>query len=79
MEIAVIALVLIFSVILCIVEIPKMLAGKLIRELWTFSILLLLGVAMTILKSLDVPLPNPSDWIAWVYSPVSNILKDFFE
>jgi hypothetical protein len=79
MEIAAIVLVLAFSSILCIVEIPKMLAMKLNRELWTFLILLVLGVALAILKSLNVSIPNPSDWIAWVYSPVSNVLKDFLK
>ncbi|ADK16930.1 hypothetical protein [Clostridium ljungdahlii] len=71
--------VLIFSTILCIVEIPKMLKENLHRELWTFSILLGLGTVLAILKSLNVDIPNPSDFIAWVYSPLTNIVKNLLE
>jgi len=67
--------VLVFSTVLCFIEIPKMLQGKLYRELWTFSILLGLGTVLAILKSLDVDIPNPSDLIAWVYSPFAGVMK----
>jgi len=68
-----------FATILCIVEIPKMLNGKLIRELVTFSVLLALGTLLVILKSLDVTIPNPSDFVIWVYKPISNILKSLLQ
>ena len=64
-----------FDTILCIVEIPKMLQQKLLKELITFSVLLLLGTVITVMKSFDMKVPNPSDFIAWVYSPVSNLMK----
>lgn len=70
-----ISAVLVFSTVLCIIEIPKMLKQKLIRELWTFSLLLGLGTVLAILKSLDVDIPNPSDFIAWVYSPFTEVIK----
>lgn len=66
---------LIFSTALCYIEIPKMLQDKLFRELWTFSALLVFGTVLAILKSLDVNIPNPSDFIAWVYSPVREVIK----
>jgi hypothetical protein len=72
--VAIIALV-IFDVIVCVIEIPKMLKQKLIKELVTFSVLLLLGTAVGVMKSLDIKVPNPSDFLAWVYSPVSDIMK----
>jgi len=64
-----------FDIILCIVEIPKMRKEKLIRELWTFSILLTFGTVLAVMKSLDMYIANPSDWIAWVYSPISGFMK----
>jgi hypothetical protein len=67
--------VLVFSTVLSIIEVPKMLQNKLYRELVTFSVLLALGTTLAILKSLDVNIPNPSEWIAWVYSPVKDIMK----
>ncbi|QTL99240.1 hypothetical protein GM661_15390 [Iocasia frigidifontis] len=70
-----IVMTLVFSTILCIVEIPKMLKERLYRELWTFSILLGLGTVLAILKSLDIEIPNPSDFIAWVYSPLTGIME----
>jgi glucan phosphoethanolaminetransferase (alkaline phosphatase superfamily) len=69
-----IALVL-FDIIVCSIEIPKMLKQKLIKELITFSILLLLGTVIGMMKSLDMKVPNPSDFLAWVYSPVSDLMK----
>lgn len=75
MTIVAILAVLVFAVVLSIIEVPKMLKSKLYRELWSFSILLLFGVTLAILKSLDVPLFNPSDWVAFVFSPVSDLIK----
>jgi hypothetical protein len=72
--VALIALV-VFDIVVCVIEIPKMLKGKLIRELITFSILLLYGTAIGVMKSLDMKVPNPSDFLAWVYSPVSDLMK----
>lgn len=79
MAIISIVMTLVFSTILCMIEIPKMLKERLYRELWTFSILLGLGIILAILKSLDVEIPNPSDFIAWVYSPLSDIMKSLLK
>lgn len=76
MAIVSILAVLVFSTVLCITEIPKMLKERLYRELWTFSILLAAGTILTVLKSLDVEIPNPSDFIAWVYSPLAETMKN---
>lgn len=74
-----ILLVLAFGTVLCFYEIPKMLKSKSYKELWTFCILLALGVTLAILKSLNILIPNPSDWIAWVYSPVSDLMKELLK
>ena len=71
--------VLVFGTVLCLYEIPKMLKSKSYKELWTFSILLALGVILAILKSLDIQISNPSDWIAWVYSPVSDLMRELLK
>ena len=68
--------VAVFSIVICIVEIPKMLDQKLYRELWVFCILLGTGTILAILKSFDVEIPNPSDFIAWVYSPLAETMKN---
>ena len=71
--------VLAFSTVLCIVEIPKMLHEKLFKELWMFAILLVLGTVLAILKSLDVEIPNPSNLVAWIYSPLKEVIKSLWE
>jgi len=65
----------VFDIILCIVEIPKMCKQKLFRELWAFSVLLTFGTVLAVMKSLDFYIYNPSDFIAWVYSPISGFMK----
>jgi hypothetical protein len=79
MNIVTILAVMVFATVLSFVEVPKMLKSKSYREFWIFSILLLLGVTLAILKSLSVPLSNPSDWVAWVFSPVSDLIKPIFK
>ncbi len=75
MTIIVILSVLILGAVLCVYEIPRMLKSKSYRDLWAFSILLALGIILTILKSFHVSITNPSDWVAWMFSPVSDFLR----
>lgn len=67
--------VLALSTVICFYQVPKMIKNKYYKDLWAFSILLLLGVVLAILKSLNIQISNPSDWIAWVYSPMSDLMR----
>jgi len=78
-KILTVLVVVVFAVVLSFLEIPKMLRKKFYREFWSFSILLLIGVTLTILKSMDVPISNPSDWVAWVFSPVSDLIEPIYK
>ena len=71
--------VLVFAIVLSLLEVPKMLQSKSYREFWSFSVLLLFGVTLVILKCLGVPLSTPSDWVAWLFSPVSDLIKPIFK
>ena len=64
-----------FDTIVCIVEIPKMRRQKLFRELAVFSVLLILGTVTSLLTLMHIKVPNPSDFLKWVYSPVSDMMK----
>jgi hypothetical protein len=75
MAIVLILAVIAFATVLSIIEIPKMRKEKLNKELWTYSILLGIGVVLAIMKILNVKIPNPSDLMAWVYSPVKGIMQ----
>lgn len=79
MGIIVIVCVLVFSTVLCMIEVPKMLKNREYKELCTFSILLAIGTILTILKSLNVEIPNPSDFIEWVYSPTKESMEVLFK
>lgn len=72
---AVIFLVLAFGAGLCWIEIPKMLRTQSYKDLWVFLLLLGLGVVLAILKSFNFDIPNPADWVAWVYAPVAKLVK----
>lgn len=78
MEIVTALLILVFSTVLCTVEIPKMRKQKQYRELWTFSILLGLGTVLETLITFNVNIPNPSDFIALVYSTISDVTENMF-
>ncbi|NLO39034.1 MAG: hypothetical protein GX115_06145 [Ruminiclostridium sp.] len=75
MALIVILLVLAFAAILCIIEVPKLLRAKSFKELWSFSLLLAMGVGLSILKSLKVEIGNPADLFAWIYSPLKNVME----
>ncbi|MDF2684448.1 MAG: hypothetical protein K0R47_5638, partial [Brevibacillus sp.] len=47
------------------------------REMLVFFILLILGVGTACAKVLNVPIPNPGDWVAALLQPLSNIFKTF--
>lgn len=64
-----------FDTILAVSEIPKMLKSKMYRELIVFSVLLLIGTVLAVMKIVDIDIPNTTDLIIWIYSPVSNLMK----
>ncbi|MGE5677452.1 MAG: hypothetical protein ACM3ZR_05275 [Pseudomonadota bacterium] len=56
-----------------------MLKEKNIKELWVFSLLLILGVSLAVLRSFKVSISNPSDWLAWIFSPLAGLLRKLLE
>ncbi len=67
--------IVVFDTVLCLVEVPQMLQCDQKKELVTFSLILLLGTVLVILQSLNVNIPNPSDFLKWVYSPLEGFTK----
>jgi hypothetical protein len=55
--------------IIVAIEFPSLSKDK--KGLWTFSLLLLIGTGLAIAKCLNVGIPNPLDWIAAVFGPLS--------
>jgi NhaP-type Na+/H+ or K+/H+ antiporter len=59
------------------IEIPSLTGHK--KDLWVFSLLLMLGTALGIAAALKVNIPNPLDWIAAVYQPFGNWMQSLFK
>jgi hypothetical protein len=57
--------------IIAAIEVPALSKDK--KGLWTFSLLLLIGTGLAIAKCLNVSIPNPLDWIAAVFGPLSHL------
>ncbi len=59
------------------IEFPSLIGHK--KDLWVFSLLLLMGTTISIAAALKVNIPNPLDWIAAVYQPLGEWMKSLFE
>lgn len=44
------------------------------EETWTYIVMMLSGLTLNVLWVLDVPLPNPVEYINALYKPLSNWL-----
>ncbi|MFC5647871.1 hypothetical protein ACFPYJ_01820 [Paenibacillus solisilvae] len=55
-------------------EFPLLLKKKLHKELWVFSILIAFGLLLSILQGLQIPIPNPLDWITAIFKPMSRMI-----
>lgn len=61
------------------IEVPLLLKQKSKKELWIFSILLFVAIGLSIAQSLRIKLPNPLDWVAYVYKPLSDLIFGWLE
>lgn len=62
------------AVLIALFEVPSLLKRGYKKELWVFSVLLLVATGLCIAKSMDVKIPNPIDWISAVFKPLSDFL-----
>jgi hypothetical protein len=75
MQIITLIMLMSFDAILTLTEAPKMLKSKSYKDFAAFSALLLIGTAMAVMKILNINIPNISGVLAWVYSPLKNVIK----
>ncbi|MGG1550201.1 hypothetical protein [Paenibacillus ferrarius] len=69
-----IAMILAASGLIGLVEIPALWKKKQHKDFMIFCGLLLLGSILGIAHSLRMKLPNPLDFISFVFQPVSKVL-----
>lgn len=66
--------ILVVVAIIIAIDVPPLVRKKLIKELWVFSILLLLGTVLSISQALHFKIPNPLDLMITVYKPVADMV-----
>jgi hypothetical protein len=74
-----IAGILLSGCFIAVIEAPYLIQKKLKKELCIFFLLLLTGMAVCILQSLRLKLPNPLDWITAMYEPFSEFVFDMLK
>ncbi|BFH63302.1 hypothetical protein [Paenibacillus azoreducens] len=62
------------AAVIMMIEIPSLIKRKLRKELWVFTILLIIGTGLSIAQGLHWPIPSPLDLVIAVYKPISNII-----
>ncbi|NRD80106.1 hypothetical protein HPT25_22465 [Bacillus sp. BRMEA1] len=66
--------ILVFAGVIFFIEARPLLKKRYIKEFVVFSIMLLFGTALGMLKSLGIAIPNPLDGISLIYRPISNAI-----
>jgi len=74
-----ITVILIIVTVIVLFEVPYLLKKRYIRDIWFFSIFLSIATSLSIAMALKVSLPNPLNWISFVYKPFSNLIMNTFQ
>lgn len=56
-------------------EVPVLLRKKLIKELWAFSFLMVLGTFFSLINALNISLSNPLGWMIFIYKPIYDMVN----
>lgn len=70
--------ILITSSAIILIEFPYLLSKHNMKDIWIFSILLLFATGLGIAMAFQVKIPNPIDWISFIYRPVSDVILRIF-
>ncbi|RNB83843.1 hypothetical protein EDM59_15070 [Brevibacillus nitrificans] len=64
--------ILLVGVFLACLEVPSLRRPGYRKDLIVFSVLLIFGISLACAKVLNAPIPNPGDWIAALFRPLSD-------
>ncbi|MDH6370710.1 hypothetical protein M2444_002495 [Paenibacillus sp. PastF-3] len=70
-----IVVTLIVVAVIAAIEVPLMWKKKLIKEMWAFSFLLLLGAFFSLINALHISVSNPLGWMIFIYKPISDTIS----
>jgi hypothetical protein len=65
------------TAVIAMLEVPLLWKQKLVKELWVFAILLLVGAGLSFALIMHVTLPSPLDFLTRIYKPISDMFKKF--
>ena len=63
------------TLIICVTVIPNLLKKRLYPEFWVSIVALGLSLLISFSKVFDFSVPNPSDLILWIYSPLKGLIR----
>ena len=72
-----IAMVIVATATIIVIEVPRLWKKKLIKELWVFFGLISLGVALGIMEHLGIRVPSLLNWMIFIYKPIRDLFLSF--
>lgn len=69
-----IIVIILVALIITLIDFPTLKKRKLNREVFLFFALLLIGVGLNIVSSLNLKVPTLIDWLIIVYQPISQLV-----
>lgn len=70
-----VAVTIVAAIMIIAFEMPKMRKKKLTKELWVFSVLMVMAVGLGIAHSLNLSIPNPLNGVRMVFQPISSVIN----
>jgi hypothetical protein len=71
--------VVIAATVIALLEVPSLIEQKLSKELWIFTGLLLFASSIGIMQGLKLEIPNPFDWLTYIFSPMTKLIQKFLK
>ncbi|AZS13427.1 hypothetical protein [Paenibacillus lutimineralis] len=56
-------------------DVPSLMKNKYTKDLWVFSILLLIGVTMNVIVNVFQNVPTPLNALTTLFTPLNNLLE----
>ena len=67
--------ILLVATVIIFIEVPSLLEKKQKKELIVFSILLFIGVTLSILRAFGINIPNPLDLLTFIFKPMNDLIR----
>lgn len=68
--------IFLFSVFIAVHELPALLQRESRKGLAVFGVLFIVGITLSILQALHIPVPNPTVLITFIFEPIAHIIDE---